>query len=91
MNKQDLVAEIARLLPNVPKTKVSRAVSALLSTISEALSRGEKVTLLGFGTFYLGQRKAKKGVHPKTKQPIVIPAAAVVKFRPGKELKKGVR
>jgi len=91
MNKQELINEIAKNLPSVSKNKVASTVSAIFETISEALANGEKVTLSGFGTFYVAQRQEKRGVHPQTKKPIVIPAAPVPKFRPGKDLRKTVR
>jgi len=91
MNKNDLINEIAENFPSVPKSKIASAVSAIISTISEALSKGEKVTISGFGTFYVGQRQARKGTNPRTKETITIPAASVPKFRAGRELKKVVR
>lgn len=91
MNKQDLINEVAKNLPSISKNKVERAISAIFSVISEALSKGEKVTLSGFGTFCISQRQQKKGTHPRTKQPITIPAASVPKFRPGKNLKSVIK
>jgi len=91
VNRQGLINEITKNLPSVPKSKISSAVSAIVSIISEALSKGEKVTLSGFGTFYVGQRQAKKGTNPRTKEAIIISAASVPKFRPGSELKKAVK
>jgi len=91
MNKNDLISAIAKNFPSVSKSKIASAVSAIISTISEALSKGEKVTISGFGTFYVGQRQEKKGTNPRTKESIVIPASAVPKFRPAAKLKKVVR
>lgn len=91
MNKQDLINEIAKNLPSVSKNKIASAVSAFLATISEALSKGEKVTLSGFGTFYVGRRQARRGTHPRTGESITIPAASVPKFRPGRDLQKLIR
>jgi len=91
MNKNDLINGIAQHFPFIPKSKISSAVSAIISTISEALSKGEKVTLSGFGTFYVGQRRARKGTNPRTKEIITIPAASVPKFKAGSGLKKLVK
>lgn len=91
MNKQDLVNQIVQNLPSVSKNKAERAVEAFVEIIFEALSKGEDVTLSGFGTFYISERKEKKGVNPRTKEPMVIPAVKVPKFRPSKELKKVVK
>ena len=91
MNKQDLLTEISKNMPTVSKNKIKESVEAVLSVISEALAKGDKVTLSGFGTFYVGQRQEKKGTNPRTKQPIVIPAASVPKFRPAYELKKSLK
>jgi DNA-binding protein HU-beta len=91
MNKQDLINEVVKNLPSVSKNKAQKAIEAIFSVISEALSKGEKVTLSGFGTFYIFRRQARKGVNPRTKQPITIPAASVPKFRAGKNLGKVVK
>ena len=91
MNKQDLVNEIVKNLPAISKSKAKKAIEAILSVVSEALSKGEKVALSGFGTFYISQRQARRGTNPRTKGPITIPAASVPKFRPGKDLKQAVK
>lgn len=91
MNKQDLINEVVKNLPSVSKSKAQKAIEAVFSVISEALSKGEKVTLSGFGTFHVAQRQARRGVNPRTKQPITIPAASVPKFRAGKNLGKAVK
>jgi len=91
MNKQDLINEIAENLPSVPKSKIASAVTTIFAIISEALSQGDRVTLSGFGTFYVGERQKKKGTNPRTKEPIIIPASVVPKFRPAAELKKAVK
>lgn len=91
MNKEDLINQITKSLPEIPKSKIKKALEGFILTISEALKKGEKVTLSGFGTFYLGQRKEKKGVNPRTKEAITIPAASVPKFRPGKKLREGIK
>ena len=91
MNKNDLVNQIVKELPQISKNKAEQAIEAILSIISEALSKGEKITLSGFGSFYVAQRQQKRGVNPKTRQPMIIEAASVPKFRPGKELKEKIK
>ncbi|MFQ5835094.1 MAG: HU family DNA-binding protein, partial [bacterium] len=72
--------------------KTSReAVDAIISAITDSLVRGEKVTLVGFGTFRGVERKARRGVNPQTGKTIQIPAKKVPKFRPGKELREKVK
>ncbi|MBE3584293.1 MAG: HU family DNA-binding protein [Limnochordaceae bacterium] len=89
MNKSDLVNRVAEKA-NVTKKQAADVVDAVFSTISEALSGGEKVTLVGFGTFEVRERKARMGVNPATHQPISIPASRVPSFKAGKELKQTV-
>ena len=91
MNKKQLVEEIAKDLPIVPKGKIGQAIDVFLETIKEAMLKGEIVKLSGFGTFYLVRRQEKRGVNPRTKEPMIIPAATLPKFRAGKELKEKIR
>ncbi len=91
MNKEDILREINKNLPQVPRAKIKQAVGVVIEVISQALEKGEKVTLSGFGTFYVGERQEKRGTNPRTGKPIVIPAASVPKFRPAAELKKAVK
>jgi len=71
---------------------VSReAVDAIISAITDSLVREERVTLVGFGTFQVMERKARKGVNPQTRETIQIPAKKVPKFRPGKGLREAVK
>lgn len=90
MNKKDLIERIAKNLP-VSKNGVAKVVDSFFETIRDALLKGEKVTLSGFGTFYLAQRKEKRGINPQTKKPLVIPASKVPRFRPGKKLKEKIK
>ncbi|MFN3535053.1 MAG: HU family DNA-binding protein [Desulfatiglandales bacterium] len=88
MNKGDLVNEVAKELGN--KKVAQKAVDAVFDAITEALKKNDKVSLVGFGTFKVDERKARKGRNPQTKQEIDIPAKKVPKFVPGKLLKDAV-
>jgi len=90
MNKADLVQEVANQTGLT--RKVSReAVDAVISAITDCLTREEKVTLVGFGTFDVMHRKTRRGVNPQTRRTIQIPAKKVPKFRPGKGLREKVK
>ncbi len=89
MNKAQLVEAVASKA-ELSKAAARRAVDAVFSAISEALSNGENVQLVGFGTFTVTERKARKGRNPRTGEVITIPARKVVRFRPGKQLQEMV-
>ncbi|HEY8346249.1 MAG TPA: HU family DNA-binding protein [Symbiobacteriaceae bacterium] len=89
MNKQELVAAIADKA-QLTKKDAEKALNAVLDSIKEALTRGDKVSLVGFGTFEVRERKARAGRNPRTRETIQIPAAKVPAFRPGKDLKESV-
>jgi DNA-binding protein HU-beta len=86
MNRAELVDHVAGATGQ-PKSEVSRTLSALIYTVTGALSKGDKVTLVGFGTFERRMRKARTGRNPRTLAPLRIAAAKVPAFRAGKELK----
>jgi len=90
MNKAELIEEVAGQT-GLTKRASGKAVDALVSAISDCLSRGEKVTLVGFGTFGVRQRKARVGRNPQTGESIDIPAKKVPKLVPGKNLKNKVK
>ncbi len=90
MNKADLVKEVVEKA-GLKKKDAEAAVNALFSAIKEALKKGEKVTVVGFGTFEVVERKEREGVNPATKEKIKIPAAKVPKFRPSASLKEEVK
>jgi len=90
LNKLDLVARIAKDT-GIPKTKAETAFNALINGITVALKKGQKVTIVGFGSFSVARRKARKGRNPQTGATIKIAARKVPKFTPGSELKKAVR
>lgn len=89
MNKTELVASVAEK-SGLTKKDSEKAVNALLSTVSESLKAGEKVQLVGFGTFEVRERKARKAQNPQTKKEITIPATKVPAFKAGKGLKEMV-
>jgi len=90
MNKAELVEEV-RTKTGLTKRTSRKAVDAVISDITDSLVREEKVTLVGFGTFQVRERKARKGVNPQTRETIQIPAKKVPKFKPGKGLREKVK
>ena len=90
MTKAELIDKIASGT-GLSKAEASRTLETTLDSIKAALRKGQKVTLVGFGTFSVTKRKARKGRNPKTGQVINIPAAKTPKFSSGKALKDAVR
>lgn len=86
LNKQELVAAMADKAGTTRKA-ADEALDAFVAVLREALARGEKVSLVGFGTFEARERSARQGRNPQTGEAINIPASKAVGFRPGKELK----
>ncbi len=89
MNKAELIDAVAK------DTKMSKkdsavAVDSMIKMVTGALKRGDKVTLVGFGTWEVKKRAARKGVNPRTGEAIKIKATKVVSFKPGAALKKAV-
>jgi len=89
MNKAELVEKIANQTGLTRKTS-REAVDAVTSVITDSLARREKVTLVGFGTFQIMERKARRGVNPQTGEGIQIPAKMIPKFKAGKSLREVV-
>ncbi len=90
MTKADLVSYIAKEA-GLTKANAEKALDAFIKAVMDALSKGEKVTLVGFGTFYVAERKERRGRNPQTKEEIIIPACKVPKFKPGKLLREKVK
>lgn len=90
MTKADLVVKIAEKA-NITKANAERALNAFLETVESTLVKEGKLTLTGFGTFVVEERKARTGRNPRTGAKIQIPSTKVVKFRPGKLLKDAVK
>ena len=86
MNKPELVAKIVEQM-NLTKKQVEEVTAVLFDVIMEALVKGDKVVISGFGTFEVKKREARIGRNPKTKEEIQIPATKVPAFKPGKALK----
>ena len=89
MNKSDMIEHIARVA-EVSKSAAERAVDALVGAVKTSLKKGQTVTLVGFGTFYVGKRQARAGRNPRTGEALKISAARVPKFRAGKALKDAI-
>ncbi|MFS8639465.1 MAG: HU family DNA-binding protein [Symbiobacteriaceae bacterium] len=90
MNKPELVNAIAEKT-GLNKKDSERAVNAFVESVSEALAKGEKVSLVGFGTFEVRTRQARTGRNPRTGQTLTIPASKVPAFKPGKQLREMVK
>jgi DNA-binding protein HU-beta len=85
MNKKELITAVAEKM-NASKKDAGDFIDAFIEVVSSSLENKEEVKLVGFGTFSVSERKARKGVNPQTKEPIEIPARTVPKFKPGNEL-----
>jgi len=85
MNKADFISAVAKTA-KVSKVEAKNVVDAFASVVSSELKKGGKIALLGFGSFSVVVRSARKGVNPKTKQTIHIPARKAVKFKAGAAL-----
>jgi DNA-binding protein HU-beta len=86
MTKADLIAAIAKEC-KTSKATAERTLNSTLKHLGKCLKRKDKITLTGFGTFYVAKRRARKGRNPQTGAEINIKAATVPKFKPGKQLK----
>ena len=86
MNKSEMIDQIAKSA-DVSKAAAGRALDATVAAIKTSMKKGGMVTLVGFGTFYVGKRAARVGRNPRTGASIKIKAARVPKFRAGKALK----
>ena len=89
MNKQELIAKIADVA-GLSKADANKALDATVDVLKEALVAGEKIQLVGFGTFAVAERPAREGINPATKEKIQIPARKVAKFKAGAELSEAV-
>ncbi|MAG54634.1 MAG: DNA-binding protein HU [Halomonas sp.] len=89
MNKSELIEAIA-VSADIPKAAATRALDAMVESVTDSLKKGESVSLVGFGTFAIKERAARTGRNPQTGQPIEISAAKVPSFKAGKALKDAV-
>ena len=90
MSKTTIVKTIASETAD-SKRRVAAVVEAFLDEVRDTLVKRKKVTLGGFGTFRVHQRKARKGRNPRTGEPLIIPAARVVRFKAGTSLREEIR
>lgn len=90
MNKAELISAVAANA-GLTKIEAKKAVEAFVSTVSSALAEGDKVSLIGFGTFSVSERGERTGINPSTKAAITIPAKKVVKFKAGAELAETIK
>jgi DNA-binding protein HU-beta len=89
MNKADMIEQIAQAA-EVSKSAAERAVDALVGAVKTTLKKGDMVTLVGFGTFYVSKRQARAGRNPRTGEALTIKATRVPRFRAGKALKDAI-
>ena len=89
MTKEELVSKAAQDA-GITKTEADKALKSFTGSIESALKKGDKVSLVGFGTFSVAKRAAREGRNPATGKKITIAAANVCKFKPGKRLKDAV-
>lgn len=90
MNKSELIDKIAAG-SGLTKADSKKALEATVAAIKESLAAGEKVALVGFGTFSVSERSAREGVNPSTKEKIQIAAKKVAKFKAGAELADAIK
>jgi len=90
MNKAELVDVVARDT-DVSKTLARKVLDSTIDAVTKSLKKGDKVTLVGFGTFSIMKRKARNGRNPQTGKVIKIPAKKVAKFKVGAKLAKAVK
>ncbi|HHW62039.1 MAG TPA: HU family DNA-binding protein [Syntrophomonadaceae bacterium] len=89
MNKSELVKSLAEKA-EITQKEAATALEAMVETIEEALAEGDKVQIIGFGSFEVRERKERKVISPATKKEITVPATKVPAFKPGKSLKEAV-
>ncbi|MFN7054857.1 integration host factor subunit beta [Hyphomonas sp.] len=90
MLKSQLIAKLAEEYPHLRQEDVEKVVNVILDEIGDALARGDRVELRGFGAFSVRRREARKGRNPRTGEPVKVPAKAVPFFKAGKELRARV-
>lgn len=90
MNKAELVDAIAKEA-KISKAQAQEAVDSFVKNVQGVLKKGDRLTLVGFGTFSTSQREARTGRNPQTGKPIKIPAKKIARFTPGKSLKDAIQ
>lgn len=89
MNKAELINAIA-VESGLSKADAKKALDATIKAVSDVLIAGDKISLIGFGTFSVSERGERQGINPRTKQAIKIKAKKVAKFKPGAELSAAI-
>jgi DNA-binding protein HU-beta len=89
MTKADLISSMAEKC-GCTKKDAEKALAAFLTSVTDALASGDKVQIVGFGTFEVRDRKEKESINPKTKEKIIVPAKKAPAFKPGKAFKDAV-
>lgn len=89
MNKTEFISEVATRA-NINKKEAEKVINAFMATVADTLKAGDKIQLIGFGTFEVRERQARKGRNPQTGKEIDIPAARVPAFKAGKTLKDAI-
>ncbi|MGI6109222.1 MAG: HU family DNA-binding protein [Eubacteriaceae bacterium] len=89
MNKTELIESIAQKA-DIPKKDAEKGLNAFIETVTEVLEKGDKLSLVGFGTFEVRERAERTGLNPATKQPMLIKASKAPAFKPGKALKEAL-
>jgi len=90
MNRHELIDRVAQAA-ELPRAAAARAVDATLETIEQSLREGEPVALTGFGRFHVGRYTGRRGINPRTGEPIEVASTRVARFTPGLRLKRAVR
>jgi DNA-binding protein HU-beta len=90
MNKTELINAVAEKA-GLPKVDAKKAIDAVVAAVSEALAKGDKVSLVGFGTLSVVEKGERTGINPRTKESITIAARKVVKFKQGAELTEAIK
>ena len=90
MNKSELINSLSEETA-FSKKDVTRVLDSVIRIIERTLKKGDKVSITGFGTYWVSKRPARKGINPSTKQRIDLPASTVPRFKPGKHLRELIR
>lgn len=90
MNKSELINSLSEETA-FSKKDVSRVLDSLIRIIERTLRRGDKVSITGFGTYWVSRRPARKGINPSTKERIDLPEVSVPRFKPGKHLRELIK
>ena len=81
MNKAELINEISKNVEDVPKVQIDKILNGFMEAVKDGINKGEKITLVGFGTLEVREKKSTTGVNPKTREKIKIPSKKVLKFK----------